>query len=199
MKFLKNNFLTGLLVIFPLGVIAWILSAIFQGLWSFRDWLPTELQPQSVFGNSLFTLSVLAMLVAVVSVVGVFSKFYLGRKILNSLGYLIQRIPLIRSVYSALEQLTRAFAQGGGSGQFSRVVYVEFPRAGIWTLAFVTGDNKNAALPPDSVNLFVPTTPNPTSGFFLIAEEKDLRESGMSVEEAFKNLISLGIAGPGHG
>lgn len=195
MKFLKNNFLAGLLVIFPLSVIAWILSALFATLWSFRNWLPQELQPQSVFGNSLFSLGVLAVLIAGVSAIGLFSKFYLGRQIFQSLGYLIQRIPLIRSIYSALEQLTRAFAKGGSSGQFSRVVYIEYPRIGVWTLAFVTGENKNPVLPDAHVNLFVPTTPNPTSGFFLIARNSDLRESGMSVEEAFKNLISLGIAG----
>lgn len=199
MKFLKDNFLTGLLVLFPLGVIAWILTAIFQMVWSFRYWLPLELQPQSAASDALLTIVIFGIFVAGVSAVGLFSKFYLGRKILGWLGFLIQRIPLIRSIYSALDQLTQAFSQGGDTGrQFSRVVYVEFPRAGVWTLAFVTGNNKNPALPNGCVNLFVPTTPNPTSGFFLIAPENELRETHMSVEEAFKNLISLGIARPEH-
>ena len=121
------------------------------------------------------------------------SKQYLGKKTLYALEEAIERIPVIRSVYSALNQLLRGITAGGGQ-QFSRVVYVEYPRSGMWTLAFVTGTSQIPGDGAPALNLYVPTTPNPTSGFFLIVPEKEIRESHLSVEEAFKIILSLGIA-----
>jgi uncharacterized membrane protein len=128
-----------------------------------------------------------------ISFLGWVSKQYLGQKILELIAFLIQRIPVVRTVYSALDQLLKTVAAGGGK-QFSRVVYVEFPRAGCWTLAFVTGRAKVPGSNSPHLNVFVPATPNPTSGFYLIVAEQDVREAGMSVEEAFKAILSLGIA-----
>ncbi len=100
---------------------------------------------------------------------------------------------MVRSVYSALDQLLRTLAAGGGK-QFNRVVYVEYPRKGIWALAFVTGPAREKHIPEGHLNIYIPTTPNPTSGFHLIVSEADVRESGMTVEHAFKTILSLGIA-----
>ncbi len=128
-----------------------------------------------------------------ISALGWASKQFIGRKILDLLADLIQRIPVLRGVYSSLDQLLKTLVSGNGQ-QFSRVVYVEYPRKGVWVIAFVTGPAKGPAIPPAHLNIYVPTTPNPTSGFHLIVPETDVRETQMKVEEAFKTLLSLGIA-----
>jgi uncharacterized membrane protein len=103
---------------------------------------------------------------------------------------------VIRGVYSALDQLLRTLANGGGQ-QFNRVVYIEYPRKGLLAIAFVTGPARGPAVPPGHLNVYVPTTPNPTSGFHLIVPENEVRESLLKVEDAFKTILSLGLAQPG--
>jgi len=202
--FLRTHFFAGLLVVIPLSVIAWILFASLRALWGVHRLLPVSWQPESFLGdqalatflNLMITLG-LALLAAVgVSLLGWTSKQYLGKKALEVIGYLIQRIPVIRSIYSALDQLLRTLAAGGGQ-QFSRVVYIEYPRKGVWALAFVTGPAQGRAVPSRHLNVYIPTTPNPTSGFHLIVPEEEVRESHMKVEEAFKTILSLGIAQSG--
>jgi uncharacterized membrane protein len=202
--FLKNHFFAGLLVLIPLGVIAWIAASILSLLWRVQEILPMEWRPESflndqalaTFFNVLIILGLTVLFAIGISFLGWASKQYLGKKVLQIIAYLIQRIPVIRSVYSALDQLLRTLAAGGGQ-QFSRVVYVEFPRKGVWALAFVTGPAHGPAVPEKHLNVYVPTTPNPTSGFHLIVSEAEVRESHLKVEEAFKTLLSLGIAQSG--
>lgn len=201
---LRGHFFAGLLVLIPLGVIAWILTGAIQALWRLRKILPESLAPETwirdpalaFLVNAGITLLLAGLLALGISIFGWISKQYLGLKVLEALGSLIQRIPVIRSVYSALDQLLRTMASGGGK-QFSRVVYVEYPRKGCWALAFVTGPAKGPNVPEGHLNVYVPTTPNPTSGFHLIVPEAEVRESKMPVEDAFKTILSLGIAQPG--
>jgi uncharacterized membrane protein len=206
---LKKHFLAGIFILIPLGVIAWILGTVLHALWGLHHFFPEELQPENLIQarglanlvNFLFTIAIALVLALLVSALGWASKLYLGRKTLEILSSLIQRIPVIRSIYSALDQLLKTIAVGGGA-QFSRVVYVEYPRRDCWALAFVTGPARGPGAPPGHLNCYVPTTPNPTSGFHLIIPEKDVRESHLAVEEAFKTILSLGIAqsdGGGHG
>lgn len=199
--FLRNHFFAGLLVLTPLGVIAWILISVLRSLWRVHLILPQSLRPENflvdphvvTFLNLLLTLGLACIFGIAISVLGWSSKQYLGKKALELIGELIRRIPVIRSVYSSLDQLLRTLAAGGGQ-QFSRVVYIEYPRKGIWALAFVTGPAIGPAVPVGHLNVYVPTTPNPTSGFHLIVPENEVRESQMRVEEAFKTILSLGIA-----
>ncbi len=204
LKFLiKDHFFTGLLVLIPLVVIGWILSAVLQQIWGLHQLLPEEWRPENVLTNPalvglfnlVIALTACALLGMGISILGWVSKNYLGRKILDSISLIILRIPVIRSVYSALDQLLRALASGGGR-QFSRVVYVEYPRKGSWALAFVTGPARGPNVMKNHLNVYVPTTPNPTSGFHLIVSESEVRESEMSVEQAFRTILSLGIAQP---
>lgn len=198
---LKQHFFAGILVLIPLGVIAWIFSWAFGVFAALLELLPDSLRPETFladptgirFANVLIIFIFCVIAAMAVSLLGWASKNYFGRKVLEFVGEIIQRIPVIRSVYSALDQLLKTFTAGGGQ-QFNRVVYVEYPRKECWTLAFVTGPAKNAALPPHHLNLYVPTTPNPTSGFYLIVAESEVRDSHLSVEEAFKTILSLGIA-----
>lgn len=200
---MRKHFFAGVLVAIPIGVIIWILAWVLSALWSFQDLLPRSWRPDSYVENpalaflvnAAFTLGITAFLALNLSALGWASKQLIGEKILQLIGILIQRIPVIRSIYSALDQLLRAMTAGGGQ-QFSRVVYIEYPRKGVWALAFVTGPAKGPAAPPDHLNVFLPATPNPTSGFHLIVPESDIRESNMKVEEAFKTILSLGLAQP---
>lgn len=196
----RKNFLTGVFVLIPFGVVAWILLKVFGALWTFHRILPAAWQPEHYFEpfaaqllNFALTIVLIFVFILWVSVLGWASKQYLGAKILGLLSQVIQRIPVVRAVYSSLNQLLKTMSMGGKQ-QFSRVVYLEYPRKGIWALAFVTGTAK----PPGSVlpylNIYVPTTPNPTSGFHLIVPESEVKDSHMTVEEAFTTILSLGIA-----
>lgn len=198
---LTQHFFAGLLILIPLAVIIWILAVAIRLLWQLHAFLPETWQPENflpdprlaIFINVLITLGLAVFLAVGISFLGWTSKLFLGRRILEFIAEVIQRIPVVRSIYSALDQLLRTIA-AGGSHQFSRVVYVEYPRRGIWALAFVTGEAKGPAVPPGHLNIYVPTTPNPTSGFHLIVPETDVKESQLKVEEAFKTILSLGIA-----
>jgi uncharacterized membrane protein len=203
-KLLKRHFLAGLFIVIPIGVIGWIIGAAVGLLWKLPYLLPDNLQPDNIFFDHAtiaaffnLILTIVAALVVTFSIsfVGWASKHYLGRKALEFLAEVIARIPVIRSIYSALDQLLKTVASGD-NGQFNRVVYIEYPRKGIWALAFVTSTAKPVGLPEKYVNVYIPTTPNPTSGFHLIVPEGEVRDSGLSVEDAFKTILSLGIAQP---
>lgn len=202
-KLLRRHFFTGFLIVIPIFVIGWILGAVVGVIWKLPSYLPQAWQPDSLFEdhtvallyNLLFTLSGVATLAISIAFVGWASKHYLGRKALKFIAELIHRIPVIRSVYSALDQLIRAFGPGEeGVQKFSRVVYIEYPRKGTWAIAFVTGSARASGIPENHLNVYIPTTPNPTSGFHLIVPEGEVQDTQLTVEEAFKTIISLGIA-----
>jgi uncharacterized membrane protein len=199
---LRSYFIAGTLVFIPLWVTGWMIFGVAKFLWSFKNWLPSSWQetmaqaPQALVLplEAAFAIGVALGFALLISMLGWISQRYLGRKLLELLAEVIQRIPVLRSVYSALDQMLRAFGSGGGK-QFSRVVYLEYPRQGIWTLGFVTGSARVKSLPEGLLNVFVPTTPNPTGGFYLLVPESQVRESPMGVEDAFRTILSLGVAG----
>ena len=202
---LRSHFLSGLLVVTPFGVIVWLALATLRALWGLRNVVPDAWRPETWLPNATLaflvdlgiTVGCLVVLALGISFVGWVSKQLLGQKLLDFVAdHVIQRIPVLRSVYSALEQLLHTLAQGGGQ-QFSRVVYIEYPRKGIWAIAFVTGPARESAIPEGHLNVYLPTTPNPTSGFHLIVPEAEVKPSNMSVEEAFRTILSLGIAQSG--
>ena len=198
---LKKNFFAGLLVLLPLVVIGWIASRVFVTLWGLRNLLPDHWLPENIFQdpaisglvNIVFIVCAVVLLAAGVSFLGWTSKLYLGRKILGLIAEVIQHIPVLRGVYTSLVQLLNALTLGG-TNQFSRVVYVEYPRRESWTLAFVTSSARIPQIQSALLGLYVPTTPNPTSGFYILVPEKDVIDADMGVDEALKTIISLGLA-----
>ncbi len=202
---IRRYFFAGVLVVLPFWVIGWIIGGLFGALLKLKTIIPESLRPEHwiedsnlvIAVNGAFLLAIIVMLMISVSLVGWVSRQFLGKKILEGLSAIINRIPVIRSIYSALDQLMKTFAGNSGAQQFNRVVYVEWPRKGLWTLAFVTSPAKGPNVPPHHLNIFIPATPNPTSGFHMLVDENDVRDSGMSVEEAFRTILSLGIAQPG--
>jgi uncharacterized membrane protein len=199
-ELLKRNFLAGIFVLIPFGVIGWIVVSAVGLVWRLRgffphDWVPVE----STFLDLMFILATLFVLATGVSLLGWASKHYFGRKAIAFAGEVVGHIPVLRSVYGALDQLLKTISTDA-STQFNRVVYVEYPRKGCWTLAFVTGPARSPGIPDHHLNIYVPTTPNPTSGFYLIVPESDVKDSHLKVEDAFKNILSLGLAqGAGSG
>jgi uncharacterized membrane protein len=190
-----------MLILIPLMVTGWMIGAFVRFLCGFQEWLPSSWReamsesPQilTLLIEVGFSIAIAVVLAMGISFLGWISQQYLGKKLLEWVSELIQRIPVLRSVYSALDQMLKALGSGGGQ-QFSRVVYLEYPRQGLWTLGFVTGSVRNKALPDGMLNVFVPTTPNPTGGFYLLVPESQVRDSGMGVEDAFRTILSLGVA-----
>jgi uncharacterized membrane protein len=192
---LQKHFFTGILVITPFVIIVWILFKTLGLLSHLQTILPLSWRPESWILSLVFTAGVSFLILLGISILGWASKLYLGQKLLELLSEIIHHIPVLRSIYGALEQLMNAMTPGRGGGQqFSRVVYIEWPRKGIWVIAFVTSPAKGTNLPSGFLNVFLPATPNPTSGFHLIVAEEEVREASMTVEAAFKTILSLGLA-----
>lgn len=199
---MRSNFLTGVFVLLPLVVSGYLLLIVVDKLWRIKDlipeqWLPVVFQ-HSALGflfNVVFTAFSTLVIAFMVSAIGWSSKLYLGQKVIRFFSEVLHHIPVLRSVHGALEQLLSTISKGEGN-QFSRVVLVEFPKAGMYSLAFVTGVSKLDRDLSSHINVFIPMTPNPTSGFYLIVPESSVKETHMTVEEAFRTLLSLGIAQP---
>lgn len=197
----RKHFLAGVLVLVPIVVILWIFTWMLGFLEGFFALVPDSALPRNLFPsaiasllNFVFLLGVAVVLVALISLLGFFSKLYLGKKLIAWIGHGIQRIPVLGTLYSTVDQLVRALNQGEGGKQFHRVVLLEYPRAGVWAVGFVTGPFLQKSMPAGYLNVFVPTVPNPTSGFHLIVKESEVRDSHLKVDEAFKLILSLGIA-----
>jgi uncharacterized membrane protein len=196
----RRHFLTGVLVLIPFAVVAWIFVSVFSFFLTLKSFFPQEWQPEHYFSPTIasvlnfFTVILISILfVLAISLLGWISKQVIGASFLRMMSRWIERIPVVRSIYSSLNQLLRTMASGDNR-QFNRVVYLEYPRKGTWVLAFVTGPARAIEESQIYLNVYVPTTPNPTSGFHLIVNEKEVRDSHLSVEEAFKTILSLGIA-----
>ena len=125
---------------------------------------------------------------------GVLVTNFLGRKIFNIGERIVKKVPVVNTIYSTLKQITETFTKGT-SDTFQGAVYIQYPRQGLWTMAFISGESKTKDRIP-YYHLFVPTTPNPTSGFFLMIPQADAVPTGMSVEEGLKTIISGGLLAP---
>lgn len=195
----RGYFFAGLLIILPLGITVYVITAILKVMDHLLDIIPPPLHPQTYLPFPVPGLGLILSLLLVV-LTGMLAKNYMGRRVVDFGEHLLSKIPLVRPIYSAMKQITQAMF-GETQAAFKRVVLVEFPRQGIYALGFVTGtaleeiDERTAT---NLVSIFLPTTPNPTSGFYLMAPEKETVALSISVEDAFKLLISAGIAAPGN-
>ena len=198
----KRDFFAGIIVLIPLYVAYWLGTSLFFFILNYYRSLPQQWKPDYYLGpeSTLLVEAIGFTLVAIfafflISFIGWVSQQYLGLKALNFVSYLIKRIPILGTLYSTVQQLLKTVSSGK-SEQFRRVVYIQYPRKGTWVIAFVTGEVKHPGIPKDHVNVFVPTVPNPTSGFHLMVSKDETRESGLTVEQAFKTILSLGMADP---
>lgn len=200
---LRNTFLTGLFITLPLAVTIVVIRFVFNGVDGIFSPLITRLL--ILFGAHLepeYRIPGIGVVVTVslIFAVGIITKYYAGRKMIAMGESLIVKIPGLKGIYSASKQMIETFSNGGMA--FKKVAMIEYPRKGIYTIVFITNTGKSeisARAGKDVVNVFIPTTPNPTSGFFLALPKEDVTELDMSVEDGFKLIISGGMFVPPHG
>ena len=195
---LRTDLIGGLLVMAPLGVTAWVLVSLIRFADGLIHLLPDRLQPEALLGFPLPGLGVLVAL-GMLAMVGFATRYYAGRRVVELYEGLLSRVPLLSGIYQALKQLIDTILSRRGR-QFRQVVLVEYPRRGLYCLAFLTSEEdyleRDEAHLDGLVGIFLPTTPNPTSGFYLMLPRADVFAVDLSVEEAFKLIMSAGIIAP---
>jgi len=194
---LRRYFVAGLLFWVPVAVTILIISFLVDLLDRSMLLVPLKYRPEALFGFAIPGLGVL-FAVLLVFVTGVVVANLLGRRLLHLWEALLSRIPFVRSIYSTAKQVMETVVSGNGKS-FREVVMVEYPRKGLWSLAFVTGDGLPLAQEiagEKLINIYVPTTPNPTSGFFLMVAEKDVVRLDLPVEDGLKLILSIGLILP---
>ena len=194
---MRKYFITGLLVLVPLVITLWVLNLIVGTLDQSLLLMPEKWRPQSLFGFTLPGLGTILTLV-IIFLTGLVTRNFLGNRLLMWWEMLLNRIPVVNSIYSSVKQVSDTLFSSSGNA-FRKAQLVQYPRQGCWTIAFQTGvpggDVKNH-LQGDYVSVYVPTTPNPTSGFFLMLPRAETIELTMSVDEALKYIVSMGVVAP---
>ena len=191
---LRNYFITGVLVLIPIGVTVY-LTLFFIKI--FSKILPQEINPNHYLPYSIPGLEIIISII-VITVIGWLSLSFLGKKLVKLVNDIFKRIPFLRTVYSAIGQMTQSFAQTRKSKKKS-VVLVEYPRKGSWAVGFATQENTGEIASKTNknlINVFVPTTPNPTSGFLLMFPKDEIIYLDMSFEDASKFIVSAGTSNP---
>ena len=190
----KRYFLAGLILWAPLSITIWVITWIFGTLDSV---LPVGVRSESLFGVHVPGFGVLVV-VALILVTGFLAANLIGQKMVEFWEGVMHRIPLVRSIYSSVKQVSDTILSPNGQA-FRQAVLVQYPRQGSWTIAFLTGTpaaDVAQHLPGDCVSVYVPTTPNPTSGFFLMMPRSDVVELSIGVDAALKYVVSMGTVPP---
>lgn len=194
---LKKYLITGLLVWAPLALTLWVLNLIVSTMDQTLLLLPREWRPESWLGFNVPGAGLL-MSAVILLLTGMVAANIMGQRVVAWWEGLLARIPIVRSIYSSVKQVSDTLLSPDGHS-FRQAVLVEFPQRGQWTIAFVVGTSAAKiapSLPRDSLVLYVPTAPNPTSGYTLIVPAGEVRTLDMSVDDALKFVISLGVVGP---
>lgn len=194
---MRKYFITGLLVLVPLAITLWVLNLIVGTLDQSLLLLPPQWRPELLLGFNLPGVGTILTLV-IIFITGVVTRNFIGNRLLMLWELLLQRIPVVSSIYSSVKQVSDTLFSSSGNA-FRKALLIQYPREGVWTIAFQTGvpggDVKNH-LSGDYVSVYVPTTPNPTSGFFLMLRRSETVELNMSVDEALKYIVSMGVVAP---
>ena len=193
----KRYFIAGLLVVVPLYLTIYIFSLIVGYMDTLLNYLPESMQPDVYLKFHIPGLGVIFTIV-VIFLIGLLATNLLGKKLVEIGDNILARIPFFRSIYKPLKQFMETFLVTGYSG-FRRVVLVEFPSKGMYSVGFLTGvaaGEVQSKTKERVVNVFLPTTPNPTTGFYILIPEKDIIPLEMSVEDAFKLIITGGMVSP---
>ena len=194
---MKKYFITGLLIWVPLVITIWVLLLVVDTLDQTLLLLPLDWRPEHWLGVRVRGMGVV-LTVVIVFVTGVLAANFIGQRLVRIWNGLLQRIPFFSSVYSSVKQVSDTLFSSQGEA-FRKALLVQWPRPGMWTIAFLTGvpgGDVATHLPGDYVSVYVPTTPNPTGGYFVMLARADVIELDMSVDDALKYIISMGVVAP---
>ena len=189
----RNYFFTGVVVLIPIGITLYF-TLFLIGISS--KFLPKEINPNHYLPYDIPGVEIIIS-IFLITLIGWLSLSFIGRKLLEILNNILKRIPILRTIYSALSQMTETFTKGE-SGK-KNVVLIEYPRKGMWAVGFATKDNTgeiSSKTKKNLVNVFIPTTPNPTSGFLLMFPKEEVIYLDMTFEEASKFIVSAGTSNP---
>ncbi|GGC81301.1 DUF502 domain-containing protein [Undibacterium terreum] len=196
---MRKYFITGLLILVPLAITLWVLNAIISTMDQSLLLLPAQWRPEAVVGFHIPGLGTILTLL-IIFVTGLLTQNFIGNYVVSVWEALLNRIPIVNSIYSSVKQVSDTLFSSSGNA-FRKAVLVRYPHQGSWTIAFLTGvpggDVANH-LQGEYVSVYVPTTPNPTSGFFLMMPKEDTIELDMSVDAALKYIVSMGVVAPEH-
>jgi len=194
---MKRYLIAGLLVWVPLGITIWVLHFLVTSLDSILLLFPEWARPEALFGFYIPGMGVVIALVILLGT-GMIAANFLGLRLMRAVESVLTRIPFVKSIYSSVKQVSDTLLSPQGNA-FRKALLVEFPHAGSWTIAFQTGNPAPAVavrLDGEHVSVYVPTTPNPTSGYFVIVPRTRVHELDMTVDEALKYIISMGVVAP---
>ncbi len=203
---LRSVFIGGLITMVPLIVTIWVIMLVYHAVtfisYPAATWIVDSKLFQHLLHLPAHSVQYLAPVIAIVLSIaaiyglGVLGSFVLGRQILNVIDRFIENLPLLKGIYSTTKQVIGVFRRGGGGSGFQRVVLVEFPGPGLWTVAFVTNEVQDSTCGTQYVTLFIPMTPNPTSGFFQMAQADAVRNTDWTVDQGIKIVLSGGLLAP---
>ena len=195
---MKKYLITGLLIWIPLVITLWVLKFIVDALDQTLHLLPPEFRTENWLGLHVPGMGVVMTLV-IVFFTGLLTTNLIGARLVHFWHEVLHRIPVVNSIYSSVKQISDTLFSSTGQA-FRKALLVRWPHEGMWTIAFLTGrpgGDIAAHLPGDYISVYVPTTPNPTGGYFVVVARKDVIELEMSVDEALKYVISMGVVPPG--
>ena len=196
MKFFRNYFFSGLLFWLPLGITFLIINFFVH---SMDGLIPKKYSPEILFGFDIPGFGFIIVFV-IILITGLFLTNFLGKYFLSLWNKFLTKIPVINTIYSTIKKLSDTVFKSDNDN-FKKVVLIEYPKKDLWTFAFQTADYRSKiekTIGEEVVNIYVPTTPNPTSGFFLMLPKSQVKEVDMSVDEALKTIISMGIIKPNY-
>ena len=196
-QLIKRYFITGLLIWVPLVITGWVLSMIISTLDQSLRLLPVDMHPEHLVGFAIPGAGAVLTL-GMILFTGLLATNFIGQKLVIWSEKILARIPVVNSVYHSVKQVSDTLFSPNGNA-FRKALLVQYPHQGSWTIAFQTGQPGGDIvnhLVGEHVSVYVPTTPNPTSGFFLMMPAKDIVELEMSVDEALKYIISMGVVAP---
>jgi uncharacterized membrane protein len=194
---LKKYFITGLLIWIPLAITVWVLTAIIGTMDQSLRLLPSAIHPQNLLGFNIPGAGTLLTLL-VILVTGVVTTNIIGQRMVRYWEGILSRIPVVKSIYYSVKQISDTVISGNGDA-FRQVLLVHYPHAGAWSVAFQTGipaTEVSAASGEELVSVFIPTAPSPVNGFFFFVRKQDTIELDMSVDDALKYIVSMGVVAP---
>jgi uncharacterized membrane protein len=194
---MRKYFIAGLLIWIPLAITVWVLKLVVDVLDQSLLLLPDSLHTENWLGVHVPGLGAI-LTVVIVLLTGIFATNFFGAALVRLWNAVLNRIPVVNSIYSSVKQISDTLFSSSGQA-FRKALLVQWPHPGMWTIAFLTGTPGGDVvrrIPPDCISVYVPTTPNPTGGYFIIVQRKDVVELDMTVDEALKYIISMGVVPP---